>query len=191
MPNLASVLKSEIRRLARREAHILNAELRQIVKRERAKATGLRKQVVALEQSLKRLGRAKPAGASAQAPADDSPRLRWRKDTISVLRRRHDLSQQALAKLLGVGLNTVWSWEKGRSTPRRGQLVAIAALRSASKPELMERLSAVGLDSGRGKPGRKPGSKRRAGAKPGRKAGKKAGKKTAKKAARRTATRHG
>ncbi|RMH01392.1 MAG: XRE family transcriptional regulator [Planctomycetota bacterium] len=163
MPNLASVLKTEIRRLARSEARALVAELRRSLQRERKLASALRKTVARQEREIADLRRQIARGAIAAVPpavepGEAGPRLRFRKETISAIRRRHGLSQASLAKLVGVGLNTVWSWEKGKSTPRRRQLAAIAELRSLGKKEMLERLASVGLESGRKKPGRKPGS---------------------------------
>ena len=162
MANLATVLKTEIRRLARSEARALTAELQKGFRRERQRVAALRKLVAEQEKELRALRKAVAAAGAApsapEAPAGGPAPIRWRKDTIAVLRKRHDLSQAALAKLLGVGLNTVWSWEKGRSNPRSKQLHGIAELRALDKKALAERLEAVGLSSGRKKPGRKPGA---------------------------------
>ncbi len=180
MPNLANVLKSEIRRLARSEARSQALELKKSFLKEKQRNQALRKLVAEQQRELNALKKAVASGAPAPAEAAaEAPAIRWRKDTVAVLRKRHGLSQAALAKLVGVGLNTVWSWEKGRSAPRQKQLSAIAAIRDLDKAGLAERLTEVGLTAGRKKPGRKPG------------AAKKTAKKTAKRKTKAGNTRSG
>lgn len=162
MVNLASVLKSEIRRLARSEAKAFTSDLKKSFLRERQRVADLRKQVALQHKELAALRKSIAAGGGRPPAAASEPSgapIRWRKDTIAVLRKRHGLSQAALAKLLGVGLNTVWSWEKGRTNPRAKQLEGIAEIRGLDKTALAEKLDAIGLSSGRQKPGRKPGAK--------------------------------
>jgi transcriptional regulator with XRE-family HTH domain len=188
MVNLASVLKAEIRRLARSEARAAVSEIKKSLVKEKQRSAQLRKQLAEQKKEIAALrrGAAAPARAAAPAAEEGGANLRWRKDTIAVLRKKHDLSQAALAKLVGVGLNTVWSWEKGRTAPRRKQLEAIAAVRGMGKRELLARLQELGLEGGRQKPGRKPGSTAKKAAK--KKTAKKAAKKVVrKKAARKTA----
>ena len=81
-----------------------------------------------------------------------------RKDTVRATRRHHKLSQGAFAKLIGVGLNTVWLWGNGRTTPRPKQQAAVIELRALGSEELSSRLSGIGLSAERQKPGRKKGT---------------------------------
>jgi transcriptional regulator with XRE-family HTH domain len=83
----------------------------------------------------------------------------WKASAVSSLRKKHKLSQGALAKLLGVGINTVWLWEQGRNNPRAKQQAGIKELSGLSGLAMRRRLAAVGLSEGRSKPGRKAGSK--------------------------------
>ncbi len=184
MATLASVLKKEIIRLARREARQQVADLSVALRTEKKRVNEMEKEVAALRKALMAGNApASVAVAPSQAPAKGR---KLRKGAVSTLRKRHRLSQDALSKLLGVGLNTVWSWEKGRSNPRAKAAAEIAALSAATTEEVQARLKAVGLSTGRKKPGRKPGSTKKAAPKVGKKTTRK---KTAKKTIRKKATR--
>ncbi len=126
----------------------------------------LRKQTKALHEALEdqlrliQSLRREASRSSAFGGADD-----WSPTRLRELRRRFDLSQTALAKLLGVGLNTVWLWEKGETRPRsKAVLRQVAALEKLSPEQMQRKLKSVGLSEGRKKPGRKPGSGKKAGA---------------------------
>ncbi len=43
----------------------------------------------------------------------------FRKFLISNYRRKHNLSMDEFAKLLGVSLSAVWCWETGKTQPRK------------------------------------------------------------------------
>jgi DNA-binding XRE family transcriptional regulator len=82
---------------------------------------------------------------------------------VKQIRNRHQLSQTALALMLGVGLNTVYLWEKGITQPRAGARAKIRELSKSGGAEMQKRLRKIGLKEGMKKPGRKPGSKSKAG----------------------------
>lgn len=87
---------------------------------------------------------------------------RWSPSVVKQLRKRHQLSQTALAQMVGVGLNTVYLWEKGQTSPRAGVRARVLQLTKASAPEVKARLRKVGLKVGMKKPGRKPQGARKA-----------------------------
>jgi DNA-binding transcriptional regulator YiaG len=185
MPNLATVLKEEILRLARKETRTAMKELQQTLRLERQQVRELRtelkvqgKELVSLRKALESRAMAAPAASKVSSARVPAKATGWRKDSVRTTRAKHGLSQQAMAKLLGVGLNTVWLWEKGRNNPRTKQQMAILELRELSAVQLANRLAAVGLGEARKKPGRrkasstkqKPSKKRPMARKTGRKA---------------------
>lgn len=202
MAEFGPILKKEIQRLARREATLLVNDLKSQLRSAKTSARQLaaavaqqQKQIESLKKNIGRPSAAAPVASSRKAAGADTPG--WRMTTVGAVRKTHGLSQNALAKLLGVGLNTVWLWEKGRTVPRVKQREALIEMRQIDKKEMAKRLLAVGLKTGKSKPGRKPGSKS-AKAKPATKkaAAKKPGRKkvakkapAAKKAAKKTTTR--
>ena len=186
MPNVASVLKEEIRRLSRKEAKILTKPLKQALAADRKQMAALRKQFMALSKDRQRAVRvtakasAPSAGGSVAAPGG------WRKDSVRSTRKLLGVTQGQFAKLVGVSPISISFWETGRSTPRAKTQVKVLELRKLSKSELVQRLG--GAQPGRSKPGRKP---KKGAAKRGRPAGRrtKAGPRKARKAKARAATR--
>ena len=93
------------------------------------------------------------AASSARGAA-----ARWSPAFIKRIRKTHNLSQTALALMVGVGLNTVYLWEKGLTKPRAAARIRVEELAKADAGEVSRRLRKVGLDEGMKKPGRKPKS---------------------------------
>jgi len=74
------------------------------------------------------------------AVAEPESALRFRADGFKTLRQKLGLSAEQTGKLLGVSGQSVYAWETKRSSPRRAQLPAIAALRKMGKREAAARL---------------------------------------------------
>lgn len=81
---------------------------------------------------------------------------RWSPAVVKQIRKRHQLSQTALARMVGVGLNTVYLWEKGLTHPRAGVRARVLQLAKEGAAEIKARLRQAGLKEGMKKPGRKP-----------------------------------
>lgn len=75
---------------------------------------------------------------------------------VKQLRKRHQLSQTALARIVGVGLNTVYLWEKGRTQPRAGVRARVQQMTKCNEAQVKALLRKAGLKEGMKKPGRKP-----------------------------------
>lgn len=166
MPNIGALLKDEISRLSRKEARRQAAPLKKISAQQRKLIAALRRQVGGLEARLKALG-SQSAKASAARPAESADAEggkapRFQAKGLRTLRKRLGLSAADLGKLVGVTGQSVYNWEQGKAKPRRTQIAALAALRSAGKKAVLARLSgepaAAEPTAGtrRGKPGRKP-----------------------------------
>jgi|SaaInl7_135m_RNA_FD_contig_31_2978047_length_971_multi_4_in_0_out_0_2 DNA-binding transcriptional regulator YiaG len=174
MSSLATALKKEIQRLAKKEAVAVVKDVKVAMKEERAQVKTLQgtikdqaKEIASLRKALEGAAMAAPVVTAAPVKAGKgkkkaaktsvakTPVKGWRKDSVRTTRRIHNLSQNAFAKLVGVGLNTVWLWENGRTNPRPKQQEAVLELRGLSEQQLSNRLSGLGLSSGKKKPGRK------------------------------------
>ena len=202
MPNVASVLKEEIRRLSRKEARSMVAPLKKALAAERKAVAALRKQVGAQATALKRLG-SKRAAAVADAPAASGAGATtgkggramvegWRKDTVRSTRRALALTQAQFAKLAGVSQITISFWETGRSTPRYKQQVAVMEARKLSRAAAHKRLGlAPGSKPRRGRPSNAELAARKAAAAGQRKAARKPGRKPGRKPARKAKARKG
>ncbi|MDB5872058.1 MAG: transcriptional regulator, family-like protein [Ramlibacter sp.] len=141
MPNIGTVLKEEIARLARKQTRGDTQSLKKSVAQYRAQIADLKRRMQALEQEVKRLGKA--AGkAGARAPAAEEPggNLRFSAKGLAAQRKRLGLSAASVAKILGVSALSIYKWESGKVRPRAKQIEAIAALRGMGKREAAQRL---------------------------------------------------
>src|SRR5688500_9405900 len=103
MPNLATALKSEISRLARKEARSEIEPLRKALLQQRSHVASLRREMEALQRLVKRAGRESRAGTSGAASSggDEQP-LRFRAGGLASHRKRLGLSAADFGRLLGV-----------------------------------------------------------------------------------------
>lgn len=141
MPNIGSVLKSEIARVSRKELRSETELLKKAIAQYRGQIADLKRRTQALEQQVKRLG--KTGGRSAPAQEEDSeagPQVRFSAKSLASQRRRLGLSAASVAKLLGVSALSVYKWESGNTRPRAKQIQAIAALRKMGRREVAQRL---------------------------------------------------
>lgn len=140
MPNIASVLKSEITRIARKEIRSEVEALKKAVSTYRTEIAALKRRARSLEQELRRLLKSLPKPEAA--PIDESGRsLRFSAKGLASQRQRLGLSAEACGLLLGASGQSVYNWEAGKARPRAGHLTAIAALRGLSKTQAAEVLA--------------------------------------------------
>jgi chromosome segregation ATPase len=145
MPNIGSVLKSEMSRVARKELRAETQQLKKTVTQYRGQIAQLRRRLQTLEAQVKRLAKGGSGRAAAAAPADDDedgPSLRFSAKGLAAQRKRLGLSAAAVAKILGVSALSVYKWESGKTRPRARQLEAISGLRKMGKREATARLAA-------------------------------------------------
>jgi DNA-binding transcriptional regulator YiaG len=133
MPNVAQVLKLEIKRIAAKELRASGLA---------AKVKSLNRRIRELEKRLK-AAEARPAAAPAQpsaaplaAPMRAGGRFKATPAAIKSLRARLGVTQIGLAKLLGGSHSAVVKWEAGRMKPVPKTVAALQALdaRAAAVP---------------------------------------------------------
>ena len=140
MPNIMSALKSEISRLARKEAKQVVAPVKKASANYRGLIAGLRKQVVALQNELAALKRAAPK-AEKVLGAKETPEGRFwiTGKGVKALRKRLGLTQARFANLAGVSVPTIVNWEKveGKVEIRRKATMArLQELKGKGKREV-------------------------------------------------------
>jgi DNA-binding XRE family transcriptional regulator len=148
MPDIASVLKAEVARLARKQLRAETEGLKRALSTQRSELVALRRQVQALERSLKTLSKptarvrelSQPAGDAVQGEASG---FRFRAKGMASNRKRLGLSAAEFGMLVGATGQSVYSWEAGKSKPRAANLAAIASLRGIGKKEATARLEAL------------------------------------------------
>lgn len=150
MPNIASVLKAEISRIARKEGRSGTDALKKTVSTQRSDIAALKRRVQELEKSLKALAKAVSSGRPTQAAAHSAPDagadadgLRFRAAGMASNRKRLGLSAEDFGLLVGASGQSVYAWEAGKSKPRGKNLASIAALRGVGKREVAKLLEAL------------------------------------------------
>lgn len=148
MPNIASVLKSEIARIARKELRIATEGLKKTSSVQKAEVSALRRKVYDLEKRLKSLSRGRSVAAKSAAvqkvnlPEAES-RVRFSAKGLATNRRRLGLSAADFGLLVGATGQSIYQWESGKTQPRSKSLAAIVELRAIGKKEAVERLNAL------------------------------------------------
>jgi DNA-binding transcriptional regulator YiaG len=147
MPNIASVLKEEILRLARKEVRTETESLKKSVAQFRADLAGLKRRAAALEKQVARAEKTAPGKASSPEQAEGTTRTRFSAKGLATQRQKLGLSAADMGALLGVSAQTVYNWEAGKSKPRAQQLAAIATLRGMGKRKAKAQLAALAEQS--------------------------------------------
>lgn len=140
MPNLATLLKSEISRIARKEVRAETQAFKKASAQYRSDIAALKRRIAGLESTLKKLDKTSPRKRKTAEEPAQLP-LRFRVDGFATLRKKLGLSAAEMARLLGVSAQSVYHWESGKSKPRAGQLAAIAQVRKLGKREAAARLA--------------------------------------------------
>ena len=145
MANLASVLKAEIARLARKEAKTQLEPLRKANAGYRRDIAALKREVAALSRQVKATARPRRAGTdrAAASDGDDAAPVRFQARGLKSHRGKLGLSAADYGRLAGVSAQSIYNWEAGKTVPRQSQVQALAALRAVGKREAARRLGAA------------------------------------------------
>ena len=132
-PSLAAALKSEVRRHTQREVKKTKLRLRELQKAVTVLRREVRKDHTLIGRLKSRLGRVRAAAATSRRGRrrGEGPGRRTSPHTIRTLRERMGLSRLQFSKLLGVSPGSIFGWETGRTTPRRGSLARFRALKKS------------------------------------------------------------
>jgi DNA-binding XRE family transcriptional regulator len=139
MTTFANQLKSEIARIAKKEARTETQQLKKASAQYRSDIAALKRHIVALEATVKKLAKSQPKPV-LEVEKEPTTALRFRAGGFASLRKKLDLSAEQMAKLIGVSAQSVYHWEAEKSRPRASQLPAIAAARKLSKKEAWVKL---------------------------------------------------
>ena len=154
MANLASALKEEIGRLARKEVRQQTAgTVRTVAQCEREiaalkgqigdlqrKLSALRTQGVPEPTVSKKVAAAKPAAKTAPDSGRKSSRARFSAKGLKANRERLGLSADNYGKLIGVSGLSIYNWEQGKARPRESSIAALMSIRGIGKREAARRL---------------------------------------------------
>jgi DNA-binding XRE family transcriptional regulator/ribosomal protein S18 len=142
--NIATVLKSEISRVSRRESKSHTQALKKASTQYRTDIAALKLRVAELERLVARLGKGLSKKTQPAVTNDEPVKVRFSAKGFASLRRKLGLSSAEMGLLIGVSDQSVYKYEKAEVQPRSATLANIAALRKLGKREVSERLAKAG-----------------------------------------------
>jgi DNA-binding transcriptional regulator YiaG len=143
MPNIASVLRQEICRLAKKEVKAQVGKTQKASAQYRRDIANLKRVLGQQEKEIKLLKKRAQDG-QPQAEEETAENSRFSARSVKAQRSRLGLSAADYGKLVGVSGLTIYNWEHGKSKPRKAQLAALVAVRNIGKREAMVKLAELG-----------------------------------------------
>lgn len=162
MANLASALKEEISRLARKEIRQQTAGTAKAAAQCERDIAALKRQIGELQNKLSSLRTQDTPGSAvskkstskkavaknrtvkiASSSGKQSSRARFSAKGLKASRVRLGLSADNYGKLVGVSGLSIYNWEQGKARPRESSVAALMAIRGIGKREAAKRLEAL------------------------------------------------
>ena len=143
MPNIATVLKDEISRIARKEIRSETAVVKKASAQYRREIAELKRQVSNMQGRVSLMEKRVLQDVQPQVAEADAKDVRFTAKGLASQRKRLGLSASDYGKLVGVTGHTIYTWEKGTSRPRKTQLPVLASIRQMGKKETKARLEQV------------------------------------------------
>jgi DNA-binding transcriptional regulator YiaG len=150
MPNIAVVLKDEIRRLAKKEVKANTSATKHAVAQYRRDIAELKRLVREQKARIASFaGQLSQLHNQPEAAEEPLAGIRYSARSVRAQRSRLGLSAEDYGKLVGVSGLTIYNWEHGKARPRRAQLAALIAVRGIGKRDALKRLEAPAAKAGR------------------------------------------
>jgi DNA-binding transcriptional regulator YiaG len=147
MPNIATVLKGEISRIARKEIRSDTAVVKKASAQYRKEIAALKRQVSNMQSRVSVLEKQVLRDVQPQVAETNAKDVRFTAKGLRSQRKRLGLSAEDFGKLVGVSSLTIYSWEKGTSRPRKSLLPMLASIRKIGKREVKARLEQLSKGS--------------------------------------------
>jgi DNA-binding transcriptional regulator YiaG len=143
MPPFAECFKHEVTRLSRKTLKKDVAALLAAQRDLRRTLSALRQVVRGVENRLARLEQDGTPVAAAAAQADTGTKIRPTAKMVRGLRTRWGLTQEKMAKVLGVSPNTIYGWEakQGRLGLRKRVMARLLEVRGLGKRKIAKILA--------------------------------------------------
>lgn len=140
MANLASTLRDEISRLARKEIRQQVDPLKKTNAQLRRSVASLKSELADLQRTMRFLQTREKRRLEAPPQPDENKAVRFSPNWLKADRKRLGLSAEDYGRLVGVSSVTIYSWESGKSKPSAQRLAAWAEVRGIGKREARQRL---------------------------------------------------
>lgn len=142
MSTFATQLKTEIRRIAKKETRAETSALKKSSALFRSDIAAMKRRLNELENLTQKLLKQIPK-TQTMAAASPKEKLRFRVNGFATLRKKLDLTANEMGTLIGVSGQSIYKWEQGKAKPRANQLMAIATVRKMGKREVAQKLAAI------------------------------------------------
>ena len=140
MANLASAIKDEVTRLARKEIRGQVDPLRKASANHRREIAELKRQIADLGRQLKAAGKTPKTAPETSSTGN----TRFSSKGLRSMRKRLGLSAEELGLLAGASAQSIYNWEADKALPREAQRANLVGLRGLGKKEARSRLAALG-----------------------------------------------
>lgn len=141
MTNIATLLKGEITRLARKEVRAEIAPLKKASASSRIEIAALKRQLKEVERALRQA--LKPNASSRAVPDASSQDAKFNARGMKAHRKKLGFSAKEYGLLVGASGLSIYKWEDEKVAPRAKFLPALAAARRLGKREALKQLSAL------------------------------------------------
>ena len=141
MANIASLLKTEITRIARKEVRAELESLKKANSRHRILIAELRREIAALQKQLRQVSRERIAVVNETKALNR--KYRFSATRLAAHRAKFGLSAADYGKLAGVSGNTIYLWERGKSRPKPEQVQQLGMLKSLSRKAALAQLEKI------------------------------------------------
>lgn len=139
--NIATVLKNEISRVARKEVRSETQQLKKSVVHYRTEIAALKRRIAELERAVKRDRKAPAKPVLAAENAEKPQRMTFSASGLAAQRKKLGLSANEMGALVGVTGQSIYKWEQGKAKPRAAQLMTLRAMRSLGKKAIAAKLA--------------------------------------------------
>ena len=141
MANIATALKAEIARVARKEIRVETESMKKAISSYRTEIAALKKRSQALEMALRKVTKTSAKAAPIESGEDVGQRkVRFSAKGLATQRARLGLSAHDCGRLVGASGQSIYNWESESARPREAQLAKLAALRGIGKRTAAQRL---------------------------------------------------
>lgn len=141
MPNIATVLKDEIARVARKEIRSELALLKRQSAQYRRDIAAFKRENADLKRRLDFIERQEKKRLGKPVKVESEKQLRFSPAWLKKHRKKLGLSAANYALLIDVSPLSIYNWEQGKTQPRKQQVAALAAIRGLGKREAEQRLA--------------------------------------------------
>ena len=142
MPNIASVFKSEIIRVTRKEVRSETDVLRKSILAQRSSIVSLKRELAELRKELRSGGKTKkPAVMDFDNSQENEVKRRFSPARLATHRAKLGFSAADYGVLVGVSAQSIYLYEQGKSRPHADVVRKLAMIKELSKQNLVDRLN--------------------------------------------------